>query len=311
MGVTYRYRAVSGRHVGDCHVLASRHHEELGNARDTGEFYLLRSRGGALHVALRERRWLTGLWRSPSGRVFVSAADGTVATAAPAEPGDERWTTTALPAVLGGVWGLHDDLVFAAGTRAHQPVLFQLSGGRWSEVECPGYVTDIAFLDERVGALCGHGGLLARWDDGAWRRLPSPVSSAIQRVSIASPDEMYAQAGDHGILEGSASGWVELARLPYVITALAAHRGKLWVAVHGHALCRFHDGVLTPHEAGFPVTAFDAREQLLGVSDELVGSSEDGAAFDLLGVDRFVALARREEPWWMADPELRDLGDAP
>lgn len=311
MGVTYRFRAVSGGHHRDCHLLASRHHEELGTAADTGEFYVLRSHGGALHVLLRARQWLTALWRSPGGRVFVTGADGTVWSAAPAEPGGERWTTVRLPAVLGGVWGLHDDLVFAAGTRAHRPVLFRLSGQQWAEVECPGYVTDIRFFDERVGVLCGDDGLLAGWDGDAWKRLPSPASGVIHRVAIASPGEMYAQAGDYGILEGSVHGWVELARLYYVMRTLAWHGGRLWVSVHGHDLCHFADGVLTPREPGFPVTAFDTRERLVAMSGDRVASSEDGEGFESFGVEEFVTLARREEPWWMADPELRDLGDEP
>jgi hypothetical protein len=311
MSVTYRYLIASGRHVGDCHILASRHHEELGPARSSGEFYLLRSHQGALHVVLHDRRWLTSMWRAPSGCVFVVASDGTVARAAATEPGAEHWGTTVLPAVLTGVWGLHDDLVFAAGLRANAPVLFQLVNGAWVEIACPGYVRDMVFVDEQSGILCGHDGLLARWDGVAWQRLPSPVTSAIVGVTAASREEMYAQAGDYGILEGSPYGWVEQARLHYVITALAAHRGRLWVSVHGHDLCTFQSGVLTPRHVGFSVVQIDAREHLLAASTKQVGSSEDGETFAMLDLDRFVTVARYKEPWWMSDPELRDLGDAP
>src|SRR6185503_14559732 len=62
--------------------------------------------------------WLTGLWRSEEGTVYVADSEGLISTwrdLGPQRREEDAWEEVKLDARLRGVWGLSDECVFTWG----------------------------------------------------------------------------------------------------------------------------------------------------------------------------------------------------
>jgi hypothetical protein len=300
MPTIHEFKRVSGETHRDCHFLAVRYDERIGNSRDTGEHYVVQIAGNEVHAVIKTRTWLLGLWRSRSGRVFVCDADGGARVSDSGTTGPPRWSTQQLPAVLSGIWGLDDHLAFTWG-RGDGPdghVIFQWDGRAWHPMESPGRVESVCGTAPDLIYAGGDDGLLARWNGQRWSRVPTPGSGRIGGIRVVSGEEMYAIRDGQILMDGSVHGWSDRCDLGQPILALEPFRGELWVSTLNDGLCKLSGTTLVPVRPKFKPLVLDARVGLLAADRERLVFSETGDAFEAISIDTFIQLVAREEPWW-------------
>jgi hypothetical protein len=306
MPTTYEFKLVSGETHRDCHFLGVRHDERMGNARDTGEHYVVQIAGNEVHSVLRTRAWLTGLWRSRSGRVLVGAAAGGARVLDSSLPGPPQWSTQQLPAVLMGVWGLDDTLAFTWGGGAAGPMMFQWNGSDWQAIECPGRISSVRGTAPDLIYASGAEGLLARWDGQRWSRVATGSAGHIGGVRVVSDREMYAVRDRQVLMDGSVHGWSDRVDLGQAILTFEPYRGDLWISAMNDGLCKLNGTALVPVKPKFKPFVLEGRLGLLASNRELIAFSETGDTFETISLDTFVQLVAGEEPWWQ--PHLPPAG---
>ncbi|MEM9189381.1 MAG: hypothetical protein AAGF12_09405 [Myxococcota bacterium] len=159
---------------------------------------------------------LRGLWRSPQKHLYVAGRLGEDPHA-PRERGVFRGTRDAHGAYrwdlireegnTRGVWGLHDEYVFAWSFGAGTTTMSLWNGQSWAELESPGEVVSMHGIAPDLIYACGHRGLIARWDGSRWSRVANPAQGTVSSVFVRSEEEMYATAAGQLLLEGARHGW--------------------------------------------------------------------------------------------------------
>jgi hypothetical protein len=298
MPTAYEFKAVSGETHRDCHFLGVRHDERMGKARDTGEHYVVQIAGNEVSSVLKTRAWLTGLWRTRSGRVFVCDADGGARVLDSSAPGAPRWSTQQLPAVLMGVWALDETLAFTWGSGDAGPAMFQWNGSDWQAMECPGRISSVRGSAPDLIYASGADGLLARWDGRRWSRVATGSAGHIGGVRVVSDQEMYAVRDRQVLMDGSVHGWSDRVDLGQAVFTFEPLRGDLWISASNEGLCKLKDTALVPVKPKFKPFLLEARLGLLASTPELIAFSETGDTFETISLETFVQLVAGEEPWW-------------
>lgn len=266
-----------------------------------GDFWLMAHRveGGKLRGHKRGpwKNFVTAIWRSPTGRNFVSDAT-LVGVHVYDDMLDDRldprdYRLSMLPE---GVWGLDDQNVFTWGTRkgasgAHEYPIYRWDGHDWHEMPAPGFaVTVMHGLAPDLIYAAGWQGGLARWDGRAWSTLPLPTGEVLTDVFVASSDEIYATGMNGSLLEGSASGWhlitrTQDERLPF--TCVAKWQDELYVGGGTLGLFRRQGrtNVLDHIKPNVKAASFDARVTLVITCDNMIVGTSDGQSFAAAGVN--------------------------
>ncbi len=289
------YLFACGRSFSDCVFLGKRHREETGDNPDVSDFWILgnspKEKNDVFTTLLfKWKNWLTGIWRSPSGIVYVTDAT-TRAVHRFADVFDlKRFPEdTPLDAVLEGIWGLDDENLFAWGTRKggrgkFEYVIFRFDGRMWAEMPSPGFaIVDVHGLSPDLIYSVGAQGGIARWDGSAWRCFEGPTREMLSCVRVAGADEVYSCGHGGSVLAGSARGWRKIAEIPQGLPAFAVapFRGALYVG--GGPLGLFRAASPTaPLELIKPnvkATWFDARDELVITCDSMIVGTSDGASF--------------------------------
>ena len=143
------YYAGSGPSYEDCHFLAQRYDEVAGFRLFESECWVMRNLpdddddGEVLTQDLfGTQSWLTGLWRAPSGEVFVSDSDGVVhhLLAHGDDDEDDDWVEHPIDCTLFGVHGRAADDVWTWGdAEDDRPALFHWDGDDWREIPGPDF----------------------------------------------------------------------------------------------------------------------------------------------------------------------------
>jgi hypothetical protein len=145
-----------------------------------------------------------------------------------------------LDAALLSVWGTSASDVWTVGGDAGAgPLVLHHDGASWQQLDT-GQRGDLwwafGFADGPL-YLGGVGGMILRWQDGAFERMPTPGTGTVFGIWGATPDELWAVGGAPGgargafawrLTSGSAS-WQEVPGFP----AELAERDALW-KVSGH-----------------------------------------------------------------------------
>jgi hypothetical protein len=293
------YYNASGPEVEECFYLGQRYDAERGFKPHEGECWVISHRrmpNGELGMATHygTTGWLTRLWRSPSGALFVSSATDSKVVFHPDLIGDakRKFDETKLGAPLNGVWGLTDEFVLAWGsTFGGTRHLYRYDGKKWKEMKAPDFeVRAIHGLEEDLLYAVGVGGGVARWDGRAWKRFPAPTDEVLNSVFMAGPDEIYATGGAGTLLEGSAHGWGKIAEGPVPgmpLLAVAKWKKDLWVAAGQFGLFK-RVGTQNKIKAIKPnmrAVDFETRGKLLITCRDFIGETEDGKEFDGAGDD--------------------------
>ncbi len=287
--LAHEFARVSGDRASDCAFIVQQYPERDGGfSPGRGASWVCVARDGRLRRALGGPCWLTGLWRSPAGALYVSDGAGHVHTL---HPGAHAWVSTPLAGSIAGVWGLDDGAVWAFGVHNDAPVLYRYDGARWDATPTPGAIVAMHGLHPSHVLAVGHSGLLARWDGAAWHRVASPVTETLRGVCVASDDAMYAVGAEGALLEGTPSGWRVRARCEHTLYSVGAHGGRVYVG------SPFPDGLLALTPAGLETVAralepyqLDARVDLLLATPYVIASSDDGARWLRFSVADAAAL---------------------
>src|SRR5262245_28450979 len=194
------YKLASGPSYADCAFLAQRYREEFGSSAEESDFWIMANKDSTTYRLLQWKNFLTGIWRAPSGWVYVSDVTfrgvhlfrDVFDLKKPPED-------FPLPMLPEGVWGLDDRCVFVWGTRKPRPnadleyPVFRFDGTTWHELPSPGYaVVAMHGLAPDFVYAVGFRGLVAQWDGAQWKRYPIPTGEVLSSVFVAGPDEMYA-----------------------------------------------------------------------------------------------------------------------
>ncbi len=293
------YYSASGPDVDHCAYLGMRYDADHGYKPRESECWILSHRplnsgdtGMTMHHGTTG--WLTGLWRSPSGAVFVSNMTDSKVLFHPDLEGDpkRKFEETKLGAPLDGVWGLDDTFVLTWGaTFEGKRFIFRFDGKKWKELPAPDFdVIAIHGLDPELLYAVGSGGGVARWEGRAWKRFPAPTDESLNSVFVAGPDEVYATGGAGTLLEGSAHGWGKIAEGPVKgmpLLAVAKWKKDLWVAGGQFGLFKRvgTQNKLKCIKPNMRAVDFDTRGNLLVACEDFIGQTVDGKEFDGAGDD--------------------------
>ncbi len=294
MAITTAYYSASGPTFDRCAFLAQRYDEEAGYTPHESECWICsaaRQPDGSLRFTMHRgsTEWLTRLWRSPSGAVYVSSANGTVHMNRDPLDLAAPWSTPQLEPALFGVWGIDDRFVLAWGTEGQAPAMARWDGTHWSAMPAPPFgVRAVHGLAPNLVYAVGVDGGVARWDGGAWRTFVTPTREILASVFVASPDEIYAVGNRGSILEGSAAGWGKIGvgpGLPGPLAGVAKFKGDLWVGAGQFGLLKRvgTTGQFDCVKPNIHTTDFDVRETLLMAANEVLAGSPDGKDFKLGG----------------------------
>jgi len=306
MAIVTSYYSASGPSFKDCAFLAQRYDSDAGYHPNEAECWVCTVAGGAgggveLQLQLGSTSWLTQLWRSDSGAVYVSSADGTVRMCPDPRVAGAAWDKPTLDAALFGIWGLDDRFVLAWGLRGTTPVMFRWDGKAWGEIPAPPFgVRSVHGTARDLVYAAGTDGGVARWDGATWRRLATPTREILASVFVAGPDEVYAVGNEGGVFEGSAAGWGKIGEgpgLPGPLAAVAKYKGELWIGAWRLGLFR-RSGNTSRFDVVKPnlhAVSFDARWSLVVACEDRVSGTEDGQSF-FSSAKEFVLTQRANHP---------------
>jgi hypothetical protein len=291
MAITTTYYSGSGASFDNCAFLGQRYEEESGYRPNEAECWICSASPGEsepmVTMHLGSTGWLTQLWRSPSGSIFVSAASGIIYHHREPFNRTSPWQEPQVDAALFGIWGIDDRCVFAWGSRKEVPVFFRWNGSDWSEMPSPKFsVRAVHGLGpDSVYAVGAEGGA-ALWDGRAWQPFQTPTREILTAVFAAGPDEIYAVGNGGTILEASAAGWGKIGEgpgLPGPLAAVAKFRDELWVGAGQFGLFK-RAGTSNRFDCIKPnahAVDFDVRQQFLITCSDFIGGTADGQSFKL------------------------------
>jgi hypothetical protein len=305
----YEYVGASGKSSRDCMALGYRTPEGVPFSPAELESWIIhfppeKDRKGNYAVVFEfsDACWLTGLWKSLEGPVYVSNMDGTMHIRRDwKKKGKEAWEEVELDAQLSGVWGLSDECVFTWVRKGDEHRMFRYDGRQWHPMPSPGDASVLHGVAPDLVYAVGYKGLIARWDGHSWTQLQSPVRHNFTGLFVAGPDEMYATTEHGELLAGTSHGWEKRAKAPGSLLDVAKYKGEVWVAAGEAGLLKLKGTTqeLEPIKPNIKATAFDVRGNLLITAGHIVAQSEDGVKFLGAGDQVFERECSSEPPMWL------------
>jgi hypothetical protein len=311
----YAYDSASGPDLHDCCFIGLRYLKEYGIKPEWCESWVMRSSPPpapgkqGINCCYSVGSWLTGLWRSPQnhlyatelyGRIHVCRDMATMGTAS-------TWNTVDFKdTVMQGVWGYADDCVFVWCMVKTQPQVLFWNGSKWAQLPPPpGKIIWMhGSSPENVYAV-GYRGLLARWDGGAWTKIPLPTQENFTGVFVAGSDEMYAVGYGEALWEGSASGWGKVADGPGPLFGVAKFAGAVFVGAKELGLFKRVRNGLECVNPDLRALMIDPRKVMLVTCDDQIAVTSDGKTFTTKGKGSFERIRGAKAPLF-AEREPRD-----
>jgi hypothetical protein len=254
---------------------------------------------GQVQRLLRLHGTITSLWRSSAGLIVAATIDGRLLVARDGEL-PLRWTTFQAAGGLSCVWGLNEDLLFAAGRSGGKPCLLRWRGQDWSEVPCDGFPVSMHGIRPDCLYAVGYDGYIGRWTGSALERVGSPIQSPLSSVFVAGDDEIYACGPTGTLLDGTVYGWVERLASEHTLYAVAKHGGQVWIAAGDAGLFTLSGDALVPVRPDLRARSLKAGERLLITAPDVVIDTADGKAFTGYQLDGLVSVTDGVPPAWLA-----------
>ncbi len=297
-------RHTSGAAATSCHFVMFRYDAQRGLHKDSCDSWVVQREGTTLHCLLGGTSWWTGLWRSPTGKVFMTEASGRLLMNPDPEPRKAPWQELPLSGVvLSGVWGLDDQHVYIWGQphdhAAGDTVMFFHDGDKLTPMPAPvGKVWSIHGVRPDLVYAVGDGGLIARWDGRAWHTVPAPTQAVLSAVCVVSEDEMYAVGAGKRLLSGSLAGWRDVLEAPSQMFGVAKFQGNVWVGASASGLMKL-DGSRLVQSQKMQAERVEARQEILVSSPGGIAGSSDGHKFGGVSISTLLALVADEPPRWV------------
>lgn len=241
------------------------------------------------HVGWMWDGWYTGLFRTPSDRVFVSTSQGKLMVF---ERPEAQFRELELPATLFGVFGRREDDLYTFGDKGSgRPACFRTDGATFDELPTPPFAIDTMHAAGKDAPLYAAGGGLARLGADGWTRIPVDDAEPLVSVFAAADGNLYACGRLGGVFGGTDAGLTRLGTIPGCIQgdvqSVASYRGELWVAASRLGLWkRAADGSFFCHKPKLDAVSLDTRDGIVVAACKAkVSSSDDGLAFASTGHD--------------------------
>lgn len=182
------------------------------------------------------RVWLTSIWRSETGSLYVTDADGKVR-----RYNGTDWTVSPVSGrALTDVWGLSDTDVYTAGDEG---VVYHWDGAVWTAFSPPlgGTIFSIRGTSQKNLYACGANGLLWHYD-GAWTQVELPTNQRLLGLlTLGASDTLV--CGAKGVLfRGNGAAWNDVSQPGHNFHGLAFYRGTIYIGAGGEGVFSF-DGV--------------------------------------------------------------------
>lgn len=294
----YTFGTASGPNIDDCHLLGYRGPAGEGFQPDRGESFVLHRKGKTISLLLKKEGWYTDLWRSPTGHVFVTDANGFIQHRA----GDSgSWATESVGGMMVGVWGLDDQHLFAWGLRGDRDFMMRWDGQAWSEMPSPqGGVVAVHGSRPDLLVAVGDAGLIARWDGSAWTSMSAPSDEPLRSVFVVGDDEMYACGNRGGLVQGTVHGWTPVLSHDAPLASVARWHDAVWVGATGDAgLCRLEGDTLVSVKPNLTAIHLEANpDTLLCFNIGVIGHTNDGVAFTGFRTKGFQEACSAHVPPW-------------
>ena len=272
-------RCASGSSLQACHYILHRFDGRYGFNPELGESWICQKVGNITHALRGQLGWYTGLWRSATGKAYVSYSIGQVLVNQDPQPRAAPWREDPVPGTLSGIWGLDDECVFTWGVRGGAGILYRFDGRTWSELPAPGEISTMHGVAPDLVYAVLRGGLVARWDGTRWTNVVIPGSTLPMDVCVVGEDEMYAVGSGGQLLQGSTRGWAEVVNGAGPLYSVAKWKGEVWVAAEDRGILKLAGPNLVPVKPNIKATGFDARGDLLVSSRAAVAGTADGTAY--------------------------------
>lgn len=305
MTFTVGFVAASGPSVLDCHFVVERWDAACGWGHEQSDFWLGEIAAGQARVLRSVDAPWRGLWRSPTGRIFVGASkhwDSVVHRAR----ADEPWRSDVLDMALAGIFGVDDRCVIAWGDGKNgKRAMRRFDGEVWRDMAAPDGMQGARAFGRDLFAV-GEDGLVARWDDGSWVRYKGRYGQSLKALARGATGELYV-GGMDGLARSTPAAWEQLAEPDFDVEALAWFEGALWVGARKAGLLVEREGALSrigPPELE-PI-GLEAGARLLVVSESSLADTEDGVSFRSLSSATVLPLLADAAPLWRT---REDLGD--
>ena len=281
MGLAAVLAHASGISAANCHCLALRYDRKWGFQSDFGESWVVRVEQGKVFLDHGLPGWLTGLWRSDSGAVYVSDSSRAIwMNPAPSDP-RSPWKLHRVSGFLRGVWGLNDEFVVTWGLSGRDEFLmYRWNGKSWAEMPSPGDIYAVHGLAPDLLYAVGNQGLISRWDGHQWTRVRSPTRTILSSVFVVNEDEMYAVGAGQRVLEGSSHGWSEVAYSEEAMYGVAKLGNRVWIGATSDGLIQLQGNRLVVKSAKASAEHLEARGDALLVScPDFIAETKDGESF--------------------------------
>lgn len=308
-GASYSFDSISGATRDRCAFLAYRRDaEEITDpqrmeswvVQPTGHF--TPDGGRLVGMELGVHGYLSSLWYSPSGRIYVTDFHGRLFVQhADPSTGLPRWMQSDFGRgiELHGVWGLDDMHVYAWGRDAWGPLMWQLAGQRFQPMPAPeGQVLTVRGLAPDCLYAAGANGLLARWDGNHWRSIRIETRRTVTGLTLNGPEEFWLCTDNGKLFEGTSHGWALRLTHPTPLYDVAVWHDDVWIAAGPEGgLLRLvpRKDQLELVAAHLEPIALASADELLAISASRLASTTDGREFSLL-CSRTLIDARGEHP---------------
>jgi hypothetical protein len=233
----------------------------------------------------------------------MSFAAALVASCEPQEsPAADEWQVVHedLPGALLSVWGTAHDDVWAVGADARDgtgPMVVHFDGDAWTRVVTSETQGDLWWVFGFPGGpiyMGGDGGVILRYQAGAFERMPTPGTSTVFGIWGASPDDLWAVGGDSDASGGFAwrlvaDTWTPEASVPADVPTTAAiwkaygaNANDVWLVGSSGVALHWDGTALTQGDTGVGSSLFTVFEKdglfaaVGGLATGLIVEAEDG-----------------------------------
>lgn len=217
--------------------------------------------------------WLTAIWRSETGRLYVTDEEGHArrfdGSAWDVWPVSSRGLTC--------IWGLSDAEIYAAGDEG---VVYRWDGTAWAPFSPPlgDTVFSIHGTSGRNLHVCGADALFWRYD-GSWNQIELPTNQRLLGVLALTASDVLVCGGGGVLFRGAVDTWDDISQSGTGFHSLAVYRDAIYLAGGAAGVFRLEDGEAVNVKDTIASYSLVANADYLASAGGVVAARFDGKAW--------------------------------
>lgn len=218
--------------------------------------------------------WLTSIWRTADGRLWVTDDDGNVRRYDGA-----AWTVLPVSRdALTTVWGLSDTDVYAGGDDG---IVYRWTGGAFAAFSPP--LGDTIFSIRGTSAsdlyACGAGALLWHFDGRTWTRVTLPTNQRLTGLLTLSETDVLV-CGTAGVLfRGAGAAWADVSQPGNDFHAIVRYGEQILLSAGGGGILSFDGAAVAPYKTTFISYRLAVNGMYLASAGDTLAARFDGTAW--------------------------------